>query len=113
MDRRTFLKSSAILGGTTLVSACMSAAPAAMPIQPGVRPTKAKAQVAFVKTTDRVSGVKKALQLLNLAGIKGKNLFLKPNFNSADVAPGSTHNDTLSTTRFRWGTAVAWAIPAR
>jgi len=35
--------------------------------------------------------------LLNINTIKGKNLFLKPNFNSADIAPGSTHADTLST----------------
>jgi uncharacterized protein (DUF362 family) len=53
--------------------------------------------VAFVKTTDRAAGVKKALDMLNVNGIKGKNLFLKPNFNSADAAPGSTHPDTLST----------------
>jgi uncharacterized protein (DUF362 family) len=53
--------------------------------------------VAFVKTDERVAGVKKALELLNLNRIKGKNLFLKPNFNSADPAPGSTHPDTLST----------------
>jgi len=51
--------------------------------------------VAIVKTDDRLTGVKKALELLNLNHIKGKNLFLKPNFNSADPAPGSTHPDTL------------------
>ncbi len=53
-------------------------------------------QVAFVKTQDRVTGVNKALDLLGINSIKGKNLFLKPNFNSADTPPGSTHNDTLS-----------------
>jgi uncharacterized protein (DUF362 family) len=52
--------------------------------------------VVFVKTDDRVTGVKKALELLNLNRIKGKNLFLKPNFNSTDVTPGSTHPDILS-----------------
>lgn len=53
-------------------------------------------QVAFVKTQDRVTGINKALDLLGINSIKGKNLFLKPNFNSADTPPGSTHNDTLS-----------------
>jgi uncharacterized protein (DUF362 family) len=28
--------------------------------------------------------------------VEGRTLFLKPNFNSADPPPGSTHNDTLS-----------------
>jgi uncharacterized protein (DUF362 family) len=53
-------------------------------------------QVAFVKTQNRITGVNKALDLLGIDSIKGKNLFLKPNFNSADTPPGSTHNDTLS-----------------
>jgi uncharacterized protein (DUF362 family) len=50
-----------------------------------------------VKTHDRVAGVNKALDLLGINPVKGKNLFLKPNFNSADAPPGSTHNVTLST----------------
>jgi uncharacterized protein (DUF362 family) len=53
-------------------------------------------QVAFVKTSDRSSGLNMALDLLEINPIKGKSLILKPNFNSADPAPGSTHNDTLS-----------------
>ena len=54
------------------------------------------AQVAFVKTRDRTAGVEKALELLAFDPPKGGKLFLKPNYNSADPAPGSTHNDTLS-----------------
>lgn len=53
-------------------------------------------RVSFVKTQDRATGVNKALDLLEIGPTKGKDLFLKPNFNSADVPPGSTHNDTLS-----------------
>ena len=52
-------------------------------------------RVAFVKTQDRVAGINKALDLLEINAMKGKELFLKPNFNSADATPGSTHNDTL------------------
>jgi len=54
------------------------------------------AQVAFVKTQDRAAGVNKALHLLEINSMQGQHLFLKPNFNSADAPPGSTHNDTLS-----------------
>ena len=54
------------------------------------------AQVAFVKTQDRAAGVNNALDLLGFNTVQGKDLFLKPNFNSADPTPGSTHNDTLS-----------------
>jgi uncharacterized protein (DUF362 family) len=54
------------------------------------------AQVAFVKTQDRAAGVNKALDLLGIQSVAGKDLFVKPNFNSAHAPPGSTHNDTLS-----------------
>jgi uncharacterized protein (DUF362 family) len=84
-----------ILGGAGLTAAwpqLAAAVPQAWPVPPPVF----KSQVAFVKTDDRAAGAKKALDLLNLNHIKGKNLFLKPNFNSADAAPGSTHPDTLS-----------------
>lgn len=53
------------------------------------------APVAFVKTTDRADGIRRAIDLLNVKPFQGKDLFLKPNFNSADAAPGSTHEDTL------------------
>jgi uncharacterized protein (DUF362 family) len=55
------------------------------------------AQIAFVKTGDRAAGVRKALALLETNPFKGKSIFLKPNFNSADPTPGSTHDDVLST----------------
>jgi uncharacterized protein (DUF362 family) len=53
------------------------------------------AKVAFVKTRDRVAGVNRALDLLDLGPLHGKHLFLKANFNSADPPPGSSHNHTL------------------
>jgi len=55
------------------------------------------AQVAFVKTRDRTAGVNRAIDLLELRPFEGKHLFLKPNLNSADPTPGSTHHHTLST----------------
>jgi uncharacterized protein (DUF362 family) len=55
-----------------------------------------RSRVAVVHTTDRKAGVRRVLQLLDLGAVKGKRVVLKPNFNSADEAPGSTHNDTLA-----------------
>jgi len=52
--------------------------------------------VAIVKTGDRNEGVKKSLELLKFASPKAKKVMIKPNFNTADQSPGSTHNDTLS-----------------
>ena len=53
------------------------------------------ARLAFVKTNDRVEGVRKAIDLLGINPVAGKRVFLKPNFNSSDPAPGSTHLDVL------------------
>lgn len=55
-----------------------------------------RSRVALVHTADRRRGVSEALRLLNPTGIAGKRVVLKPNFNSADDTPGSTHNDTLA-----------------
>ncbi len=52
-------------------------------------------KIAFVRTKNRSEGVKQAIELLELKSIAGKNIVLKPNFNSADPTPGSTHIDTL------------------
>jgi uncharacterized protein (DUF362 family) len=55
-----------------------------------------KARVALVRTPDRRQGVASAIKLFDPRGIGGRRVVLKPNFNSADATPGSTHNDTLS-----------------
>jgi uncharacterized protein (DUF362 family) len=48
-----------------------------------------------VRTGNRTEGTKKAIELLKINPVKGKSVVLKPNFNTIDPAPGSTHNDTL------------------
>jgi len=55
-----------------------------------------KSRVAIVRASDRKRGVTEVLKLLDLQGVKGKRVVLKPNFNTADDAPGSTHSDTLT-----------------
>ena len=54
-----------------------------------------KTRVSLVNTSHRETGIKKAIELLGINPVKGKDVLLKPNFNSADHFPGSTHNDTL------------------
>ena len=53
-------------------------------------------RVALVKTEDRKYGVDTSLNALKINPVKGKDILIKPNFNTADITPGSTHNDTLA-----------------
>lgn len=92
MNRRQFLRDAsatvgaALFAPTLLESAVFDAA-------------SSIAHVAFVKTADRAAGIKRAIDLLGLNKdvFRGKDLFIKPNFNSSDPTPGSTHEDTLVT----------------
>lgn len=52
-------------------------------------------QVALSKTADRRQGVRASIAALQIESPRGKDILIKPNFNTADVCPGSTHNDTL------------------
>jgi len=54
-----------------------------------------KSPVALVETHDRREGVKTSLKALGVNPAKNKDVLIKPNFNTADSYPGSTHNDTL------------------
>jgi uncharacterized protein (DUF362 family) len=55
-----------------------------------------RSRVALVRTSDRRRGVTEVLKLMDLRNVAGKRVVLKPNFNSADETPASTHNDTLA-----------------
>ncbi len=56
-------------------------------------------QIVLCQTNERPSGATACLQALAAGGdgpgIKGRQVFIKPNYNTADPAPGSTDNDTL------------------
>ena len=52
-------------------------------------------KVTFMKTEDRERGMSAALRSLDGNAVQGKDVLIKPNFNTADPTPGSTHNDTL------------------
>ncbi len=57
--------------------------------------TTTMSQVALISTDNRKHGVKASLGALTINPVKGKAVLIKPNFNTADPTPGSTHNDTL------------------
>lgn len=52
-------------------------------------------RVALIHTRDRQEGVKASIEALGINPVKGKAVLVKPNYNTADSTPGSTHNDTL------------------
>ena len=56
-----------------------------------------RVKVSLVKTEDREQGVRMAVELLGAVEwpFDGVHVVLKPNFNSDDPFPGSTHNNTL------------------
>jgi uncharacterized protein (DUF362 family) len=87
IDRRDFVRTTAVGLGLLPVARWTHLRP---------RGVRARSRVAIVRTSDRRRGVTDALRLFDPAGIAGKRVVLKPNFNTADDAPGSTHNDTLS-----------------
>lgn len=85
LNRREFLKCSGVIGGAWLLG-----------MDGGIVMAKDKSLVTLVKTANRKEGVRTSLKALKVNPVKGKAVLIKPNFNTADAAPGSTHNDTLA-----------------
>lgn len=52
-------------------------------------------KVVVALDPDRSSGTRKVVDAFGMPPLTDKNVFVKPNFNTADQAPGSTHIDTL------------------
>ncbi|MBI3583019.1 MAG: DUF362 domain-containing protein [Nitrospinae bacterium] len=55
-----------------------------------------KTKVSLIRTSDRATGIKRAIELLSINPVNVKDVLLKPNFNTADPFPASTHNDTIT-----------------
>jgi len=83
-SRREFLKYSGAAGGAVMLG-----------INGGLVMGSTSSRVALLKTEDRKYGVKASVRALNINPVKGKDVLIKPNFNTADPTPGSTHNNTL------------------
>jgi uncharacterized protein (DUF362 family) len=60
------------------------------------RPRKGPARVALVNTSDRRDGVTRVMKLLDLSRMTGRQVVLKPNFNTADPAPAATDPGVLA-----------------
>ena len=103
MTRREFFTAGAGLAGVAALSAEAWAeggwgAPRGGANAAAVKPARAAGQsrVVLVRTDSRADGVKKCLDLLDIDPFRDKNVLVKPNFNTSDPTPGSTHNDTLT-----------------
>ena len=100
-SRREFLKKTArFLGGVAVLGtvrpgARLSASPTVD--TPRSAPPRRSPDVALVRTESREDGVRRVFRLTGPHDFAGKRVMIKPNFNSADPVPGSTHNDTLET----------------
>jgi uncharacterized protein (DUF362 family) len=57
----------------------------------------ATSEVVVALALSGSSGAKKVVEAFGMPPLAGKKVFVKPNFNTADPAPGSTHIDTLRT----------------
>jgi uncharacterized protein (DUF362 family) len=66
-----------------------------MTLEPTPTTGPSLSRIAVVMTDDRALGVQRALAMLGLGGFQAKRLLIKPNFNSAHPAPGSTANEVL------------------
>jgi uncharacterized protein (DUF362 family) len=55
----------------------------------------ATSPVYLIRTTNREEGIRRGLAALGAPSVRGKRVAIKPNLNSADPFPASTHMDTL------------------
>jgi uncharacterized protein (DUF362 family) len=57
-----------------------------------------KSKIYIVKPADRISGISQVLTMAGGLGFaKGRDVVLKPNFNSSFALPATTHDDTIRT----------------
>lgn len=85
INRREFIQYAGLAGGTLLLG------------KPGgfAMTRDHTGRVAVVHTEERRRGVALAIRTLGNNPVRNKDVLIKPNFNTADTVPGSTHNDTL------------------
>ena len=56
-----------------------------------------RSRVCVAFGPDRKVGTRKVVESFGMPDVADKNVLVKPNFNTADPTPGSTHIDTLET----------------
>jgi uncharacterized protein (DUF362 family) len=57
--------------------------------------TGAVSRVVLIRSEDRVRGTRTAIEALRPAGLQGRSVFLKPNYNTGDPAPAATDTALL------------------
>jgi uncharacterized protein (DUF362 family) len=93
MTRREFFAAGAGLAGGIAFSTRARGAARGGQVQ--LTDPSGKSRVILVKTDSRADGVGKCLEALDFDPFNGKNVLIKPNLNTSDETPGSTHVDTL------------------
>ncbi len=89
INRREFIiKGGAIMAGFSIMPYLFSGSLSAE--------SGEKAKVGVIRTDDRREAVQRGFELMSTPKVEGNSVLIKPNFNTADPAPGSTHNDTLT-----------------
>ena len=108
-NRRDILRLAGLAAGAaTFPAACRAATPTAessnstmtvsetTATQPEpVAARSGTSRVVLVRSDDRDAGTRKAIDLLQPEGISGKTIFLKPNYNTGDLAPAATDTSLL------------------
>ncbi len=84
MSRRKFLKYSCATSGALMLG-----------MHGRLAVASPRSKVVLANTKDRGSGVVSCIKALDINPVKNKEVLIKPNYNTAKPAPGSTHNDTL------------------
>ncbi|MBS3814521.1 DUF362 domain-containing protein [Candidatus Bipolaricaulota bacterium] len=93
LDRRRFL---CALTGASLSLAFGSRLARSESEQSSSSDGSGSTKVAVIKTNSREKGIGEAISHLDVEDeFSGKEVLIKPNFNTADPFPASTHNDTL------------------
>jgi uncharacterized protein (DUF362 family) len=84
ISRRSFLMCSSMAAGALMLG-----------LEGRVAMGRRKSRVVLFETEDHKAGVISSMRALNTNPVKNKEVLIKPNFNTADRYPGSTHNETL------------------
>jgi uncharacterized protein (DUF362 family) len=100
MTRREFFSTGAgFAGGAALAAKAFGGGAANAGsrrlVVPGPVGAAARSRVVLVRADSRTDGVNKCFDLFKAESFGGKSVLIKPNYNTSDETPGSTHNDTL------------------
>jgi uncharacterized protein (DUF362 family) len=84
ITRRKFLKYSGITAGAVMLG-----------LKGGASMGTNKSPVVFFETESHRAGAASSIRAFGTNLVKNKEVLIKPNFNTSDYFPGSTHNETL------------------